>query len=311
MCQPAPMPAVHPDAMTDGAAPELPELTSEQDATDAAAPPATAPSRRHGPHPLPEPVPPPPFPGRPQHVLLIYNVSKASNIGPLIRTAVAFSCSAVLVVGARKLLTHGNKHTNRFVAFRHYEPLSEAGAHPRAQHFSLVGLELSHDAVELSAQPPPFAARTCFVPGNEGSGLSSHVLPHLDRLVYIRQSGHGTASLNVSTAAAIVLYAFQQWAGYPEQAREEDAQGEAGLAKYRVEEEKAVGSGGWKIARPGTKGGREQQQQQLAGEGEKGGSAESAELQARSVEETKSRQGVVAEQTVTTADAVDESGEHG
>jgi len=241
--------------MTDtGEQPEPHDLVEKQEEEEEEeTPPVTAPSRRHGPHPLPPPIPPPSFPGLPQHILLIYNVSKSSNIGPLIRTAVAFSCSAIVVVGARKLLTHGNKHTNRFATFRHYERLSDAVTHLRAQHFTLIGLELSRDAVELSAQPPPFAARTCFVPGNEGSGLSSHVLPHLDRLVYIRQSGHGTASLNVSTAAGIVLYAFQQWADYPEQGRQEDDTGEAGLAKYVVDEEKAVGSGGWKIARQDTR----------------------------------------------------------
>ena len=230
----------------------------------------TAPYRRHGPHPLPPPIPPPPFPSLPQHILLIYNVSKSSNIGPLIRTAVAFSCSAVVVVGARKLLTHGNKHTNRFATFRHYERLHDAVTHLKAQHFALVGLELSHDAVELSTQPPPFSPRTCFVPGNEGSGLSAHLLPHLDRLVYIRQSGHGTASLNVSTATGIVLYAFQQWAQYPEQGREEDERGEAGLAKYRVDDEKAVGSGGWKIPRQDTRDAERETQQRRTEEKEEG-----------------------------------------
>ena len=237
---------------------ELPDVPAEQPSEGLT--PGSTPSRRHGPHPLPPPIPPPPFPDLPQHILLIYNVSKSSNIGPLIRTAVAFSCSAIVVVGARKLLTHGNKHTNRFVTFRHYERLSDAVTHLRAQQFTLIGLELSANAVELSTQPPPFTQRTCFIPGNEGSGLSAHILPHLDRLVYIRQSGVGTASLNVSTATGIVLYGFQQWAQYPEQGRVEDEQGEAGLAKYRVDEEKAVSSGGFRIPRHNTE--RQGQQQQ-------------------------------------------------
>ena len=173
------------------------------------------------------------------------------------------SCSAIVVVGARKLLTHGNKHTNRFATFRHYERLTEAVTHLKAQHFTLVGLELSADATELSTtNPPPFTPRTCFIPGNEGSGLSPTLLPHLDRLLYIRQSGCGTASLNVSVATGIVLYGFQQWAGYPEQGREGGEGGEAGLAKYRVDDEKAVGSGGWKIARQDTERHRGQGERQ-------------------------------------------------
>ena len=273
--------SIHPLMANDTTRHELPDLADKQPNEDAAA--TTTPSRRHAPQPLPPPIPPPSFRELPQHILLIYNVSKSSNIGPLIRTAVAFSCSAIVVVGARKLLTHGNKHTNRFATFRHYERLSDAITHLRAQHFVLVGLELSHDAVELSVQPPPFAQRTCFVPGNEGSGLSAHILPHIDRLVYIRQSGHGTASLNVSTATGIVLYAFQMWAQYPEQSREEDKDGEAGLAKYRVEEEKAVGSGGWKIPRQDT---RQQPMEQAAvGEGTEVESKTSEEEVARQLDE--------------------------
>lgn len=41
-----------------------------------------------------------------------------------------------------------------------------------------------------------------------------------DDFVYIAQYGAGTASLNVSTAAAIVLHHFALWAAYPEQGRD-------------------------------------------------------------------------------------------
>jgi len=38
--------------------------------------------------------------------------------------------------------------------------------------------------------------------------------------VYIRQYGSGTASLNVSVAASIVMHHFAMWANYDERARE-------------------------------------------------------------------------------------------
>ena len=49
-----------------------------------------------------------------------------------------------------------------------------------------------------------------------------------DGFVYIRQHGPGTASLNVSIAASIVMHHFALWAGYDERAREGE--------KYLVQE---------------------------------------------------------------------------
>lgn len=41
-----------------------------------------------------------------------------------------------------------------------------------------------------------------------------------DGFVYIPQHGPGTASLNVTVAASIVLHHFAVWAGYPERQRQ-------------------------------------------------------------------------------------------
>ena len=53
----------------------------------------------------------------------------------------------------------------------------------------------------------------------QGSGLSPKQLEACQKLVYIPQFGPGTASLNVSVAAAIVLHQFSTWAGYSERPR--------------------------------------------------------------------------------------------
>ena len=55
----------------------------------------------------------------------------------------------------------------------------------------------------------------------QGAGLSSKQIALCDDFIYVAQYGAGTASLNVSTAAAIVLHHFALWAAYPEQARED------------------------------------------------------------------------------------------
>jgi hypothetical protein len=75
----------------------------------------------------------------------------------------------------------------------------------------------------------PFLGDTCFLPGNEGSGLSDAQKAACDQLVYVRQCGNGTASLNVAAATAIVLHHFAEWARMPERPRE------SGADKFLVE----------------------------------------------------------------------------
>lgn len=54
----------------------------------------------------------------------------------------------------------------------------------------------------------------------QGSGLSDTQLKLCDKFVYIPQHGQGTASLNVTVAASIVLHHFAIWAGYSESSRQ-------------------------------------------------------------------------------------------
>ena len=56
--------------------------------------------------------------------------------------------------------------------------------------------------------------------GNEGDGMSEEEKSICDHFVYIPHFGNGTASLNVTVAASVVMYNFALWAGWPERPRE-------------------------------------------------------------------------------------------
>lgn len=49
----------------------------------------------------------------------------------------------------------------------------------------------------------------------QGSGMSSAQVAICDDFVYIPQYGGGTASLNVTVAASIILQSFALWAKLP------------------------------------------------------------------------------------------------
>ena len=91
----------------------------------------------------------------------------------------------------------------------------------------MLGVEIGARAKNVSARP--FAQKTLLLLGNEGEGLSQVQMDACDELVFIPQYGRGTASLNVATAAAVVLHHFAEWAQYPQHAPIDGA-------KFRVDE---------------------------------------------------------------------------
>jgi len=189
------------------------------------------------------------YPGYPECRVLIYNVAKKGNIGTIVRTAVAFGATQLIVVGNRKINTLGNQMTNRFISWKFFDKWAACRAWIREQGFSLVGVEIAPRAKSVTSRP--FTAKTVFMLGNEGSGISPQCMDECDELVYIPQFGRGTASLNVATAAAVVLHEFAQFAQYPDHA---PVQGH----KFVVDESLARVDAGKLLA-------KQEQQQQQAG----------------------------------------------
>ena len=150
--------------------------------------------------------------------LLVYNVGKRQNFGQLLRSAAAFGVSAVFVVGAEKLSTFGNQGTTLHCEFRHFADIKAAKEYLVAHNIKLIGIEITDSSVPVQSQP--FTGDTCFMLGNEGTGMNELQLHACDSFVYIPQHSGATASLNVFIAGSIVLHHFALWSGLPEQQRE-------------------------------------------------------------------------------------------
>mmetsp|Transcript_34761 Transcript_34761/g.67618 ORF Transcript_34761/g.67618 Transcript_34761/m.67618 type:complete len:283 (-) Transcript_34761:64-912(-) len=155
---------------------------------------------------------------RPEMVILVYDVAKKKNIGTIIRSAVAFGVSKMLIVGNKKnLKTFGHQRTRDFMQFVYFDKFERAVEHLKKNKFTIYGCEICEDAKSVVSHP--FEGNAAFIFGNEGSGLNQKALKACDRFLYIPQYGHGTASLNVAVAASIVLHHFSVWAKYPETSR--------------------------------------------------------------------------------------------
>ena len=153
---------------------------------------------------------------RPRQSLIISNISKRNNIKTLLIGAAAFGVEEVLVVGQPKLdlaalaaLAFGADDPPP-LAMRRFDTLAACRAYVvDVCGGSICGVEIMADARDVCTHP--FRGDTALLLGNEGTGLSSTQVDVCDHFVFISQHGGGTASLNVSVAAATVMHHFQIW----------------------------------------------------------------------------------------------------
>lgn len=151
--------------------------------------------------------------------VVVHNVAKRHNVGTLARSATAFGVSELVLVGRRDFNAFGSHGSTSHLRFRHFHSLSEARLYLKNERdCDICGVEITDGAVAVNHHP--FRKSTAFLLGNEGTGLSAKELEICDFFVYIPQYGCGTASLNVTVAASIVLHHFGVWAGFPERIRD-------------------------------------------------------------------------------------------
>lgn len=130
----------------------------------------------------------------------VEGISKAVNLGNLLRSAHAFGASFVFTIGAdpRALQTQSDtSKSSTHVPLYHWR--SQA-ALELPKGCSLVGVEILDDAQELPSFPHP--QRAAYVLGPERGTLSPELAARCQHLVRIPAA----FSLNLATAGAIVMY---------------------------------------------------------------------------------------------------------
>ncbi|KAL9410433.1 hypothetical protein AB3S75_044236 [Citrus x aurantiifolia] len=150
--------------------------------------------------------------------VVVHNIAKRHNVGTLARSATAFGVSEMILVGRRDFNAFGSHGSTSHVNFRHFHSLSDARVFLKSKDCDICGVEITDNAVDVTQHP--FKKSTAFLLGNEGIGLSAKECEICDFFVYIPQYGGGTASLNVTVAASIVLHHFGVWAGFSERMRD-------------------------------------------------------------------------------------------
>ncbi|ONI28534.1 hypothetical protein PRUPE_1G146500 [Prunus persica] len=130
--------------------------------------------------------------------VVVHNIAKRHNVGTLARSATAFGVSELILVGRREFNAFGSHGSTSHLRFRHFHSLQDARLFLKERDCDICGVEITDDALPVNHHP--FTKSTAFLLGNEYGG--------------------GTASLNVTVAASIVLHQFGVWAGFPERTRD-------------------------------------------------------------------------------------------
>ena len=129
----------------------------------------------------------------------VEGISKAVNLGNLLRSAHAFGASFVFTIGAdaRALMHTDTSKASSHLPLYHWRSLADMKL---PKECSLVGVEILDDAAELPSFPHPVQA--AYVLGPERGRLSPELVARCRHLVRIPAA----FSLNVATAGAIVMY---------------------------------------------------------------------------------------------------------
>ncbi len=177
----------------------------------------------------------------PTPYLILTNISKKQNVKNLLQIALAYGVRTIFVVGQKRGFVFDNDVEdnatdlpprvrdalrNGRMSIERYDDLEECAARVRGvgraiddveeARVKIIGVEITNTS--LNIEDDPFSSSQyresigfAFMMGNEGSGMSAKQLAICDGFVRISQYGGGTASLNVSVAAGLVLHRFHHW----------------------------------------------------------------------------------------------------
>ncbi|MFP5327606.1 MAG: TrmH family RNA methyltransferase [Acidimicrobiia bacterium] len=147
--------------------------------------------------------------------LLLDNVQNPFNVGSIARTAAALRVEHLYLVGTTPPPNHPSARktglgTERYLTWSEHGSAPEAAAAAKEAGFTVVGLELTANAVPI--QSADFGGDVCLAIGHEDRGLSSVALAACASVAYVPLLGK-VGSLNVAAATSIALYEVrrQHW----------------------------------------------------------------------------------------------------
>jgi len=142
--------------------------------------------------------------------IVLDNVRSALNVGSVFRTADAFRIKEILLLGITA--TPPNRDIQKTalgatdtIKWTYMHNIDEAISYLKTEKYQLIGIEQVNGSIALQNFHTEFSKPLALFFGNEVSGLSENLLPHLDFCIEIPQIGM-KHSLNIAVSAGILCW---------------------------------------------------------------------------------------------------------
>ena len=137
--------------------------------------------------------------------IAIENWQHDRNIGTIVRTANAFNCGGVHIIGKRRWNRRGAMVTDRYLPIIHHDDVESFVEWSDAEGLTIVAIDIVPGAAPIESTDLPRDAVLVF--GQEGPGLSPESIDASSMVCSIAQFG-STRSINVGVAAGIAMHTW-------------------------------------------------------------------------------------------------------
>ena len=150
-------------------------------------------------------------------LVLLEDVMNPTNVGAIFRSAAALGMEAVLLsprcsdplYRRASRVSVGNVFLVPWTFFDRRSVPAQRIEWLKAQGYTVVGMALSDDAVQLGERDFGSVDKIAVVMGNEGEGMSAEAIAACDVVVKIPM-GNGVDSLNVAAASAVAFWELRK-----------------------------------------------------------------------------------------------------
>ena len=172
--------------------------------------------------------------------LLITSVYGKNNSGTLIRSASAFNCEKIFILGKDKKILKkffGDHGTVKKMHFEFFESIEQIKEYCLENKIFICGIDIKYKKSNYNISPiqnHEFKGDTLFVLGNSSNIISPELEEICNSFSYVDQYSNEPGDLNLSIVGSIVFHRYGLWANYQQAGLNETFHSE----KYIVDKKK-------------------------------------------------------------------------
>jgi len=142
--------------------------------------------------------------------ILINDFEGPVNVGSIFRISDALGAQEIYLCGntptpPNRRITRTARSTERFIPYHYAESAEQTLAQLRANHYTIIALELTTTSVDLATLAYSNFEKICLIVGSENLGISPSLLKLADHSIHIPMLGNNS-SMNVASACAIAVF---------------------------------------------------------------------------------------------------------